>query len=144
MPVIATDASAASSTTTSVSHHVKVHKKQQTKAPKRNIVSKVLNRGFFNHLFQRGEASWYGNEFQGAQTASGIRFDTNQPMCAHRTLPFGTKVLVENVQTGLKAVCTIRDRGPFVAGRILDMSHALKQAIGMVGGTTIVAITIVH
>lgn len=93
-------------------------------------------------LAQTGVASWYGPGFQGRKTASGERFDTHSMMAAHKTLPFGTKVRVTNKANGKSAIVTIKDRGPFVAGRVIDLSHAAKNAIGM-GGTAKVNIEIV-
>ncbi|MBF9233323.1 septal ring lytic transglycosylase RlpA family protein [Microvirga sp. BT350] len=82
---------------------------------------------------QSGEASWYGPGFHGRRTASGERFNTNDMTAAHRTLPFGTRVLVVNKQTGRSVVVRINDRGPFVRGRVIDLSRASAQAIGMSG-----------
>lgn len=82
---------------------------------------------------EEGLASWYGGKFQGRTTASGEIFDTNQFTAAHKTLPFGTIVRVTNVENGLSTVVRINDRGPFVAGRIIDLSRAAAVAIGMAG-----------
>ena len=72
----------------------------------------------------RGKASWYGPGFQGKRTASGERFDMNALTAAHRTLAFGTRVLVRNVQNGREVVVRINDRGPHVRDRIIDLSKA--------------------
>jgi len=90
-----------------------------------------------------GEASWYGPGFQGKKTASGRRYDMYELTAAHRTLPFDTKVKVTLLNTGLSVVVTITDRGPFIRGRIIDLSKASKNAIGM-GGTGQVKIEIVE
>ncbi|WP_343232350.1 septal ring lytic transglycosylase RlpA family protein [Microvirga terricola] len=82
---------------------------------------------------QAGQASWYGPGFQGRRTASGERFNTNDLTAAHRTLPFGTRVLVKNRQTGQSVVVRINDRGPYVHGRVIDLSRASAQAIGISG-----------
>ena len=82
---------------------------------------------------QEGLASWYGGKFQGRQTASGEIFDTNQPTAAHKTLPFGTIVRVTNLENGKSTVVRINDRGPFVPGRIIDLSRASALAIGLAG-----------
>jgi rare lipoprotein A len=82
---------------------------------------------------QEGLASWYGGKFQGRQTASGEIFDTNQFTAAHKTLPFGTMVKVTNLETGESTVVRINDRGPFVPGRIIDLSRAAAAAIGLAG-----------
>ncbi len=80
---------------------------------------------------QVGEASWYGPGFQGNRTASGERFNTYAMTAAHRSLPFGTKVCVRNLGNGRTAIVRINDDGPHVAGRIIDLSRAAADAIGM-------------
>lgn len=80
----------------------------------------------------RGVASWYGPGFQGRLTANGERFDMNELTAAHRTLPFGTHVEVESHSTGKKVRVRINDRGPFVGGRIIDLSKAAAQQLGIV------------
>jgi rare lipoprotein A (peptidoglycan hydrolase) len=81
---------------------------------------------------QSGMASYYGNE-SGSQTASGARFLASAMTAAHRTLPFGTKVRVTNKANGRSVVVTINDRGPFVRGRIIDLSTGAAGVIGMMG-----------
>jgi peptidoglycan lytic transglycosylase len=81
---------------------------------------------------QSGMASYYGNE-SGSQTASGARFNAAGMTAAHRTLPFGTKVRVTNKSNGRSVVVTINDRGPFVRGRIIDLSTGAAGVIGMQG-----------
>ncbi len=78
-----------------------------------------------------GMASWYGREFHGRRTASGDRFDMHALTAAHRKLPFGTKVEVTNLKTGRKVVVRINDRGPWTRGRIIDLSYAAAQRIGL-------------
>lgn len=80
---------------------------------------------------ETGYASWYGGKFQGRQTASGEIFDTNKLTAAHKTLPFGTVVEVTNLDTGKSVQVRINDRGPFVEGRIIDLSRAAATKIGM-------------
>lgn len=80
-----------------------------------------------------GMASWYGPGFQGRRTASGERFNTNDLTAAHRSLPFGTRVLVKNNKTGRSVVVRINDRGPFARGRVIDLSRAAAKAVGMAG-----------
>jgi rare lipoprotein A len=82
---------------------------------------------------EEGLASWYGGKFQGRRTASGEIFDTNQFTAAHKTLPFGTMVAVTNLDNDKTTVVRINDRGPFIAGRIIDLSRAAAAAIGMTG-----------
>jgi len=80
---------------------------------------------------EEGVASWYGPKFHGRKTASGEIFDTHDFTAAHKTLPFGTYVKVTNLQNNLSTVVRINDRGPYVKGRIIDLSHAAKQDIEM-------------
>lgn len=77
-----------------------------------------------------GIASFYGNE-SGTRTASGARFDENAMTCAHRSLPFGTRLRV--TFRGRSVVCTVNDRGPFIRGRVLDLSKGAARAIGLIG-----------
>jgi rare lipoprotein A len=77
-----------------------------------------------------GVASTYGNE-SGRQTASGQRFNENAMTCAHRSLPFGTKLRVSH--GGRSVIVTVNDRGPFVRGRVLDLSTGAAHAIGLSG-----------
>jgi rare lipoprotein A len=77
-----------------------------------------------------GVASFYGNE-SGRQTASGQRFNENAMTCAHRSLPFGTKLKVTH--GGRSVVVTVNDRGPFVRGRVLDLSTAAAREVGLTG-----------
>ena len=81
----------------------------------------------------QGLASWYGGKFHGRLTSSGEIFDTNIMTAAHKTLPFGTMVKVTNLDNGTSAIVKINDRGPFVEGRIIDLSRAAADALGMVG-----------
>jgi rare lipoprotein A len=80
-----------------------------------------------SHSFA-GVASFYGNE-SGSQTASGQRFNQNALTCAHRSLPFGTKLRVTH--KGQSVVVTVNDRGPFIKGRVLDLSTAAARAVGL-------------
>lgn len=83
-------------------------------------------------LAETGVASWYGNEHHGRRTASGERFDQNALTAAHRTLPFGTKVKVENLKNGRTVVVRINDRGPARwTGRIIDLSRAAADRLKM-------------
>ena len=80
-----------------------------------------------------GLASWYGPGFHGRRTASGETFNTNALTAAHRTLPFGTQVRVVNQHNGRSVVVRINDRGPFSHGRLIDLSRAAAQMIGLSG-----------
>jgi rare lipoprotein A len=84
-------------------------------------------------VVQNGRASWYGPGFHGRRTASGETFNTNEMTAAHRTLPFGTRVRVVNKRTGKSVVVRINDRGPYAHGRVIDLSRASAQAIGITG-----------
>ncbi len=85
---------------------------------------------------ETGIASWYGNEFHGRPTSSGEVFDTNDMTAAHRTLPFGTHVMVTNLDNDRSVVVRVNDRGPFVRGRIIDLSYAAARVLGIVGPGT--------
>jgi rare lipoprotein A len=76
-----------------------------------------------------GIASYYN----GTRTASGEKFDAKELTAAHRTLPFGTRLRVTNVTTGRSVTVRVNDRGPFVPGRVVDVSHAAAEKLGMVG-----------
>jgi len=94
---------------------------------------------------EEGEASWYGPGFHGKRTASGEVYDMEDMTAAHRRLPFGTLVRVENRDNGRRAVVRINDRGPFAHGRIIDLSRAAARQIGMLGsGTARVRIVVVQ
>src|SRR5271163_1175003 len=80
--------------------------------------------------FQVGTASWYGEQFQGKQTASGEPFDMRDFTAAHPSLPLGTFVKVTNLKNGKAVVVRINDRGPVVEGRIIDVSDTAAQALG--------------
>jgi rare lipoprotein A len=85
------------------------------------------------HAAEEGLASWYGGKFQGRRTASGERFDTNKLTAAHRTLPFDSVVRVTNLENNRSVEVRINDRGPFVDGRIIDLSRAAAEALRMTG-----------
>ena len=89
-----------------------------------SIGSQSSGRGF------AGKASFYGNE-SGSKTASGQRFNQNAMTAAHRSLPFGTKLQVTH--RGQSVVVTINDRGPFIKGRVLDLSTGAARAVGLTG-----------
>ncbi len=93
---------------------------------------------------ERGLASWYGAEFAGLPTASGEIFRPERISAAHRTLPLGTVVDVRNEANGKTVRATINDRGPFIAGRILDLSRAAATALDSVSaGVVPVTLTVV-
>ncbi|MBI4167104.1 MAG: septal ring lytic transglycosylase RlpA family protein [Acidobacteria bacterium] len=80
---------------------------------------------------QTGIASWYGHPYHGRRTASGEIYNMNDLTAAHRTLPFQTRVRVHNLENGRDVTVRVNDRGPFVEGRIIDLSFAAAQAIEM-------------
>jgi len=79
-----------------------------------------------------GIASWYGAE-SGHRTANGERFPTGEATAAHRSLPFNTRIRVVDQRTGRAVVVRINDRGPYIRGRIIDLSPAARRALGMDG-----------
>jgi len=81
---------------------------------------------------EEGLASWYGNEYHGRNTASGERFNQWDMTAAHRDYPFGTEVLVTNLRNGRNVRVRINDRGPWVRGRIIDLSKGAADEIDMV------------
>jgi rare lipoprotein A len=91
-----------------------------------------------NHagFVEEGKASWYGKKFHGRKTSNGEIYDMYAMTAAHKTLPMGVYVRVTNKQTGQKAVVRINDRGPFVAGRIIDLSYSAARQVGVVGPGT--------
>jgi len=88
-----------------------------------------------------GAASFYADCFHGKRTASGERFDQNKLTCAHRYLPFGTRLLVENPENGNVVVVTVNDRGPFHGNRVIDLSRAAARRLGITGIGNVVCYT---
>jgi rare lipoprotein A len=94
---------------------------------------------------EEGVASWYGPGFDGKRTASGEVYDMEAMTAAHRRLPFGTRVRVNNLDNGRRTEVRVNDRGPFVDDRIIDLSRAAAREIGMLGsGTARVRIIVVE
>ena len=79
-----------------------------------------------------GGASFYHDSLAGRTTANGEKYDPDEATCAHRTLPFGTLLVIEDVATGKKARCRVNDRGPYADGRILDVSKRVAKDLGMI------------
>ena len=95
-----------------------------------------------NGYVEKGRASWYGRKFHGRKTSNGETYNMYAMTAAHKTLPMNTWVMVENLDNGKKTKVRINDRGPFVAGRIIDLSYKAAQRIGIVGpGTARVKVT---
>jgi peptidoglycan lytic transglycosylase len=86
---------------------------------------------------QEGEASWYGPDFHGKTTANGERYNMLRLTAAHKQLPFNTLVRVTNLSNGKFATVRINDRGPFLKGRILDLSYGAARALGANGAGVI-------
>src|SRR5499427_5247287 len=92
---------------------------------------------------QVGVASWYGPGFHGNRTANGEIYDQFELTAAHRTLPLGTRAMVTDLDNGRSVEVRINDRGPFVDGRVIDLSYAAARTIGMIGpGTSRVRIDV--
>jgi len=90
-----------------------------------------------------GNISYYGKGLNGRKTASGEKFDMNAMTCAHRTLPFGTKLLIEHPKTGKSVIVTVNDRGPFHGKRVLDLSQGAASKLGiLLGGVAYVDVTV--
>jgi len=95
-------------------------------------------------VFQRGGASWYGIQFHQRRTANGERFDMTAFTAAHRTLAFGTVVCVRSLVNGREVLVRINDRGPFGPGRIIDLSRAAADSLGMLSlGIKQVTLTVI-
>ncbi len=108
--------------------------------PARPMRTRTVQRVVFE---QRGRASWYGPGFHGRRTASGERFDTGDMTAAHKTLPFGSKARVCTKRSCVTV--RINDRGPFVRGRVVDLSRAAARALGIEGsGTARVTVTVLR
>ena len=103
------------------------HRKGYTRVTKSSRVQEKANIGY---TFS-GDASYYGKGFDGKKTASGEIFDRDELTCAHRSLPFGTKLKVVRVKTGASVVVRVNDRGPYAKKRVLDLSEAAAKAIGL-------------
>src|SRR6478672_12752742 len=127
----ATEASAKSRHHHRYSHHHRHHAQDDSNATSdwRNANASMTPSSGTGRSFS-GMASYYGNE-SGSRTASGQRFNQNAMTAAHRSLPFGTKLRVTH--RGQSVVVTINDRGPFIRGRVLDLSTGAARAIGLTG-----------
>jgi rare lipoprotein A len=99
---------------------------QTTKSPMQISIGPVK-------ISLKGVASWYGYDGSGSQTAAGERYNPEGMTAAHRSLPLGTKVRVTNTRNGRSVVVRINDRGPYVRGRIIDLSAAAARILGMMG-----------
>lgn len=103
-------------------------------APKAGLIDRPLG------WDQKGDACWYGKEFHGRRTAGGEIFDMYKLTAAHLNLPFGTYVKVTNLKNGKSVVVKINDRGPFVKGRIIDVSYAAAKKLDMINDGVVPAV----
>ncbi len=119
-------------------------KKEITTEKETIPIKKSIKRTPVGEVFQTGIASWYGEEFQGKQTANGEIYDMYKLTAAHKTLPFNTLVDVKNLDNGEQVLVRINDRGPFLKERIIDLSYQAARKIGCdIDGTAPVALRIV-
>jgi rare lipoprotein A len=99
----------------------------------RDTVVMAQTSGSYSEFMEEGMASWYGPGFHGRRTASGETFNTNELTAAHKSLPFNTLLRVTNLENGRYTIVRVNDRGPYARGRIIDLSYAAKNEIGMSG-----------
>ena len=85
-----------------------------------------------NRYIERGVASYYGPGFEGRKTANGERFHSTELTAAHRTLPFGSKIRVRNLANNAEVVVRVNDRGPYIDGRIIDLSQEAARRLGFI------------
>jgi rare lipoprotein A (peptidoglycan hydrolase) len=114
--------------------HSRINKVRRTKKNVSLSCSSKYNRHSSSFI---GTASWYGPGFHGRRTASGERFNQYDLTAAHRSIPLGTRVRVTNLETDESVIVRINDRGPFVRGRVIDLSKGAAKAIGMTGTTKV-------
>lgn len=109
------------------------------------LVGLAFGLAVFGPYYETGIASWYGPGFDGNLTANGEIYDMDGISAAHKTLPFGTVVRVVELDTGRSVIVRINDRGPFVEGRIIDLSKGAAEELGIVNkGITRVGLRIVR
>lgn len=107
--------------------------------------SKNKNESNFPEIYQYGKASFYAGQFVGRKTANGEIFTSNDYTCAHKTLPFGTKIKVTNLETNESIIVRVNDRGPYVKSRIVDLSYRGAKELGLLkSGVGKVSIEIVN
>lgn len=101
--------------------------------PAANVPAKPTPAKRIHHWYQFGKASWYGQDFQGRTTASGESFNMFDMTCAHRSLPLGSLVRVTNLRNRKSVVLRVNDRGPVAEDRIVDLSYAAANLLGVHG-----------
>ena len=99
--------------------------------PEASVNEKYRLTGEAARELERGHASWYGGQFHGRRTASGENYNKYALTAAHKTLPFGTIVRVRSLKHGREVEVRINDRGPFAKGRVIDLSQAAAEALGL-------------
>ena len=114
-----------------VAHKAKTKTTAKVASAPKKTKAKVAKASSGGASFQSGMASWYGGKFHGRKTANGETYNMNAMTAAHKTLPYGTKVRVTNTRSGGSVVVRINDRGPFIAGRVIDLSRAAASQIGV-------------
>jgi rare lipoprotein A len=119
------------------SRHASLDQGQTRPEPIRRVAARRKHTPFASHkdagkteVASHGVASFYT---AGTQTANGEKFNTHELTAAHRTLPFGTRLRVTNVASGRSVTVRVNDRGPFVPGRVVDVSYSAAETLGMVG-----------
>ena len=106
-----------------------IHGMGQTQKPASSTTSQVDTSQW--KLYENGQATYYSARTHGRMMASGERYDKNGLFCAHKKLPFGTKIRVVNKKNGKEVIVVVKDRGPFAKGRIIDLSNKAAEVIGM-------------
>ena len=106
---------------------------QETSTADSSLATRKKASGAVRRWLQTGMASWYGPRFQGRPTAGGERFNMYGMTCAHRTLPLGPWLRVTNLKNHKTIFVRVNDRGPVLEGRIVDLSYAAAQTLGLVG-----------
>jgi len=108
------------------------------------LIFSILLLTFATYIYsqQTGGASYYGNRFHGGRTANGKTYHRDSLTCAHRTYSFGTLLKVRNLRNNKEVIVKVTDRGPFIRGRIIDLSYAAAKQIDFIGhGTARVEVT---
>ncbi len=96
------------------------------------LITMALFIGCSKKITEQGKASYYADKFVGRKTANGETFSQRKMTAAHKYLPFGTKVKITNISNGKTIRVRINDRGPFVAGRVIDLSKKAAKKLGMI------------
>ncbi len=96
------------------------------------VFSKLAANEIKKTFVEEGIASFYAKKFHGRKTASGEIFNQNALTCAHKTLPFGTKLLITKLENGDSVIVTVTDRGPFVKGRVVDLSYLAAKELDII------------